>query len=144
MKIEAIVGERVRDMRERRGLSQPELGRRLKPLLGVAWPKQTVSSAEKGKRSFTASDLVALAHVLQVPVGYLLKAPMGVDSVELGSGASIPAESLHEATLPSDVNREALHDLGRAIAQAASEVEAAHTQLLATLGTAAILYDEVS
>lgn len=144
MKIEAIVGERVRNMRERRGLSQPELGRRLEPLLGMAWPKQTVSSAEKGKRSFTASDLVALAHVLQVPVGYLLKAPMGVNSVELGSGASIPAESLHEATLPEDMNREALHDLGQVIADIANEVEATHTRLVERLGTAAILYDEAT
>lgn len=142
MKIEEIVGERVRARREHLGISQPELGRRLEPLLGTAWPKQTVSSAEKGKRSFTASDLVALAHVLQLPVGDLLRpsTTMRVETIELGSGVSIPAADLHEATLPADMKREALHDMGPVIARAASRIEAA----LADLGTVAILHDEVT
>jgi transcriptional regulator with XRE-family HTH domain len=139
VKIEAIVGERIRSTREQRKLSQPELGKLLEPLLGTAWPKQTVSGAERGKRSFTASDLVALAHVLNVPVGFLLKPPMGVEEVELGSGASISTSHLHEASIPDDAKREALHDLGRTLSELATIVD----QSTALLGTAASLYNEL-
>ncbi|UZG58006.1 helix-turn-helix domain-containing protein [Rhodococcus opacus] len=140
MRIEEIVGERIRATRDSRGWSQAEFGQMLEPFLGSAWPKQTVSGAERGKRSFTVSDLVALSHVLDVPVGNLLRPPLGVDEIELVSGASVSANVLHEATLPEDAKGEALHDMGQALANALHALDSAREHL----GTAAVLHDEVT
>jgi transcriptional regulator with XRE-family HTH domain len=51
VKIEQVIGERIRELREGLGISQAELGNRL-PL---PWPRQAVSAAEKGRpRSVSA------------------------------------------------------------------------------------------
>jgi transcriptional regulator with XRE-family HTH domain len=62
--IEQVVGENVKRLRERRGMSQVELGEEVGMLLGSKWVPQTVSAAERGKRQFIAAELLVLANVL--------------------------------------------------------------------------------
>jgi transcriptional regulator with XRE-family HTH domain len=50
-------------------MTQVELGRALGPWVGE-WSKQTVSHAERGRRDFTAEELVALSACLRQPLGF--------------------------------------------------------------------------
>jgi transcriptional regulator with XRE-family HTH domain len=87
MRIEEAVGHRLRQAREDHGLTQAELGEKLKLYLGKAWSRQAVSLAEAGQRSFTAAELVALARLLELPSpGSLLVPPLGVEEIEIGDG----------------------------------------------------------
>lgn len=89
MKPEEMVGGRVKEIRERLGMTQQQLGEELGPLLGRPWPRQTVSAAENGKRSFTAAELVALAIVLRTQANRLLLAPMELEELEMPGGAYV-------------------------------------------------------
>lgn len=140
MKIEEIVGKRISTAREELGYSQPELGRLLGPLLGQVWPRQTVSGAERGKRAFTAGELVAFAMVLKVPVGYLLAPLAGVDTIELASGATVSVDSMHESSLPDDPAREVVHDMGRAVVDLQEKLE----QAMGLVGTLAMQVDQAN
>lgn len=62
--IEQLIGKNIKSKREQMGLSQAEFGTRVGDLLGTNWQPQTVSAAERGKRQFTAAELMVLAHVL--------------------------------------------------------------------------------
>jgi transcriptional regulator with XRE-family HTH domain len=73
-RIEEVIGENVRARREAMQMSQTELGRELQGHLPKAWERQAVSSAEKGRRAFTAAELLALARVLDCGVVDLLEA----------------------------------------------------------------------
>jgi transcriptional regulator with XRE-family HTH domain len=67
-----LVGRNVRGARERRGMTQEELGAALKPFLNRTWSRQAVSIMEAGDRAFVVEDLVALAGALETPVEELL------------------------------------------------------------------------
>ncbi|MDQ1621669.1 MAG: hypothetical protein QOH19_87 [Actinomycetota bacterium] len=67
-RLEAVIGENVRRLREGSEMSQTELGSELGNLLGNPWSAQTVSQAEKGKRAFVAAEIVALARVFGCPI----------------------------------------------------------------------------
>jgi transcriptional regulator with XRE-family HTH domain len=84
VRIEEVVGQRVAELRAPTGMTQAELGQKLGELLGKPWSRQAVSAAEKGGRAFTAAELLALAYVLEVPVGRLLTPPLGALTVRLG------------------------------------------------------------
>ncbi len=89
MRVEEVVGLRLREERERAGLSQSQLGQYVAPLLGRVWPRQAISHAEAGKRAFTAAELVAFAHVIGCDPGRLLTPPHNVDKVMLPSGQEL-------------------------------------------------------
>lgn len=93
MRIEEVIGMNLRRVRERRGENQAEFGEWIGQGLGTAWKPQTVSAAEKGRRAYGAGDLVALAHVLDVPVSDLLEPPGDVETVTAGT-VEIPASAL--------------------------------------------------
>ena len=61
----------VRDARIRAGLSQGELGRRMKDL-GWPWSQQTVARTEDGKRKLSAGEAAAIARILSATVDRLL------------------------------------------------------------------------
>ena len=86
MRIEQMVGLRIKALRMERGMKQQQLGNLLEPLLGKAWHRQTVSLAEKGQRAYTAVELYALAEVLETTVGHLLLPTIEVQQVEMPSG----------------------------------------------------------
>ena len=95
MKLEQVIGARIKTLREGQGISQAELGSRMEPWMGRAWTRQAVSSAEKGARDFGAAELVAFAAVLRTNVAYLFSTTQA--AVEM-PGKSIAALDLYELT----------------------------------------------
>jgi transcriptional regulator with XRE-family HTH domain len=71
MKIEEVIGRRIREAREYENLSQEDVGRAMARYLEKPWPNQQVSVAEDGGRKFTAAELFALCMVLRRPASYL-------------------------------------------------------------------------
>lgn len=108
MRIEEIVGHNVREAREAAGLTQEELGKKLENLLGREWPRQTVSAAEKGGRSFTANEMLAISLVTKVSVGSLFNPPLQARSVTFSSGTSIDREVLTDLAFSSGDPNQAL------------------------------------
>ena len=96
---EEMVGKRVAEIRDSRGMTQQLLGELLGELLPKPWPRQTVSGAERGGRAFTAAELVAIAHVLQVPVGALLVLPIDAERIEMPSGATLDRAAVERASV---------------------------------------------
>lgn len=78
VKIEQVIGERIRELREGLGISQAELGNRL-PL---PWPRQAVSAAEKGRRAFAAAELANFATTLGVGIADLVGEADGRPNVD--------------------------------------------------------------
>lgn len=70
--IEVVIGLRMHETRRAKELTQEQFGQSLGELLGRAWSRQAVSSAEQGGRQFTAAELVAIAHVLNTTVPALM------------------------------------------------------------------------
>ncbi|MEU3413739.1 helix-turn-helix transcriptional regulator [Streptomyces sp. NPDC006658] len=68
MKIEEVIGANVQWIREDQGMTQAQLGEAVAAHLGKPWSRQAVSAAEKGRRAFSAADLLALALVLDVTI----------------------------------------------------------------------------
>ena len=67
----ADLGRRLLDLREKRGLTQAALGRRLpKPMT-----RASIANVESGKQRVLAHTLVDLAHALEVPISDLLATP---------------------------------------------------------------------
>ncbi|UQS27570.1 helix-turn-helix domain-containing protein [Amycolatopsis thermalba] len=116
MEIEAVIGANIAETREQRGVTQGELGKQLGHYLEKDWSRQMVWAAERGKRAFTAVELVAFAHVLGVGVDQLLTPGVEVRGIDMPSGATISRSELFEATLPSEPVREVFHDMQQALA----------------------------
>lgn len=112
-------------MRAQRGLSLTELGEILGSFLGKPWSRQAVHQAERGRRSFTVSELTALALSLDTSVPALLRAddqridlPGRVLSAEdyrgilLNRETDAPLDGVEEMIV-------ALHDIGQVLARPA-------------------------
>ncbi|WP_280305652.1 helix-turn-helix domain-containing protein [Nocardia neocaledoniensis] len=110
MRYEEAIGTRVAVAREAAGITQGELGKRVAEWLGGEWSRQAVWAAERGKRSFTAVELVTLARVLNVAPDWLMTPPLEVTEVEMPSGVVVPRSELTEATLPASDLGQILHD----------------------------------
>ncbi len=65
--LEAVVGGRVRALREAQGLSQAQLGQRMGEL-GFPMEQPTVYKLEKGARPIRLNELAALCIVFDVPI----------------------------------------------------------------------------
>lgn len=139
MKIEEVVGRQISIVRERRGLSQAELGQRLGEWLDKPWRKQIVWQAERGQRAFNVVELVAFAHVLDVSVVTLLKPPLEEAEFDMPSGAMLSAADLANSTLPSGDTDEVLHDFEAVLAQVLRRRE----QDKEDLGTLAVQLEEL-
>ena len=100
MRIEEIVGQRMLERRTALKLTQETLAERITGHLNREWTRQAVSAAEKGKRSFTAAELVAIAHTTGTTVTWLMSPPQDAEGVELGDGAYLPAHALIQALIP--------------------------------------------
>jgi transcriptional regulator with XRE-family HTH domain len=105
VRVEELVGRRIRDIRDSKGMTQEQLGIAIGELLGKPWPRQTVSSAEAGRRAFTAAELVAIAHALGVYAGYLFTPAAGpIGGIELSPGVELkPEEVLQVLFQSSDI-----------------------------------------
>ena len=89
MRIEEVVGRRIRDIRESQGMTQEQLGQEIGKLLGKPWPRQTVSLAEQGRRAFTAAELVACSLALGAPVAELFTPLTTQEGIELTPGGAV-------------------------------------------------------
>lgn len=99
MRIEEVIGHNIRARREELGRSQEELGREVGTRLrGDDWPRQAVSTAEKGGRGFTAVELVVFASVLEISVDRLFGLPLGETSIHLPQGVAIDGASIRRAS----------------------------------------------
>jgi transcriptional regulator with XRE-family HTH domain len=86
MKVEELIGTRVKVARTEAGLTQAQLGEALGGYLGKPWSNMVVSLAETGRRNFAAAELVALAVVLKRPVAWFFS-PLDTEAVvELPTG----------------------------------------------------------
>jgi transcriptional regulator with XRE-family HTH domain len=92
VRIEEIVGTRLREAREARELTQEEFGNELAKYLGKPWPRQAVSAAEKGQRSFAAAELLAFSMALGIEVGGLFRPPVEEHEITFPSGITIGYE----------------------------------------------------
>ena len=66
MKVKAIFGERLRDLRQKAGLQQNELGEK------IGLSSNGVGMMERGHRGTTIEKLVLLAEYFHVSADYLL------------------------------------------------------------------------
>lgn len=97
MRIEAAIGTRIAQLREARQLSLTQLGLAVGGYLGKPWSRQAVHQAERGRRSFTAAELAALALALDTSVPALLHTD--AEGVEL-PGCVIEAQDYRAILLP--------------------------------------------
>lgn len=74
-----VIASAVRRHRERAGLSQTELARRMKAQ-GHPWHQMTVARTETGERPIRLDEALALAAVLDIAVPDLYTAPPDVDA----------------------------------------------------------------
>ncbi len=123
MKVSEAIGARVRQRREELGMSQRELGQRLREVLGRTWSGQAVSAAEKGRRGWAAEDLVAVSYILGSPVAWFFTVPEGRKWEILDLPGSEGGAYIHAAWMggvPESRNRtqdEILSDIGRDLAE---------------------------
>lgn len=101
MKIEEVIGANLARLRDEKGMSQSQLGDAVAEHLGKPWSRQAVSAAEKGRRAFTAADLLALARTLDVsvPALFLLRDWRGSNTVELADGIALSADEYRDRIL---------------------------------------------
>lgn len=71
--IEKVIGANIRENRERKAITQSDLGEQVAERLGRPWPRQAISAAEKGGRSFTAAEVLAFADALDTKPGDLFE-----------------------------------------------------------------------
>jgi hypothetical protein len=77
-----ILARNLRAARARLGpLGQESVAARMRALGHASWLRQTVSSAEKGRRRLSAAEVFALALVLETSVSALLTATADDESV---------------------------------------------------------------
>lgn len=70
------LGLRIRQARERRGMSQDDLA------AALSRDQRAISEYENGKRKLAATDLPAFATVLEVPVLYFFESDVSSDDSE--------------------------------------------------------------
>ena len=125
MRVEEAVGRQIARLREARRMSLAELGEAVGRYLGRPWSRQAVHQAERGRRSFTATELTALALALDTSIPALLVADSGEEPIELPGRAVSPEEYravlLHaDKDIPLDGVEElivALHDIDQVLSR---------------------------
>lgn len=100
VRLEEVIGHRMRERREELHLTQEQAGQRMDALLGRPWPRQAVSAAEKGDRAFTAAELVTIAFALDTSVSWLLTPLAASFAVQMPSGTVVDGTKLIAAVLP--------------------------------------------
>lgn len=84
-----LIGQRIRQARERLNLSQEELAFR------IGKSQNAISLYEKGERAIHLSELDILARALDVPISYIFGEDFPEDEIS-ALAAQFPAERKHE------------------------------------------------
>lgn len=125
VRVEEAIGRQIANLRVRRSLSLTDVGEALGRYLDKPWSRQAVHQAERGRRSFTAAELTALALVLDTSVPALFRAE---DASIALPGGTVTAEEYRgvllnrESDAPLDGVEElivALHDIGQVLSRPA-------------------------
>jgi transcriptional regulator with XRE-family HTH domain len=123
MRVETAIGNQIARLRETRQMSLTQLGETLGRYLGRPWSRQAVHQAERGRRTFTAAELAALALALDTSIPALFLADAG--PIEL-PGSTVSAEDYRAILLyaghdvPMDGVEElivALHDISEVLSR---------------------------
>lgn len=101
------LGQRIRQAREARGLSQEELGER------ISRDQRSVSEYESGKRRIFAHDLPTIAQALEVPLIYLFQDVLSKDDLDVAL-----LEEFHEL---DHQNRQTVLEIIRLLAKMVSK-----------------------
>lgn len=119
MRIEEVIGQRMKAAREHQELTQEQVGQRLGQLLGKPWSRQSVSVAEQGGRAFTASEIAAIAYVLNTSVSRLFTPPATVRQIEFPTGTQ-PRVDVLETAIPETAAALPLKELRDALGSLAA------------------------
>lgn len=149
MRLEDAIGWNVARLREAAGLSQAQLGEALGAYLGKPWSRQAVSAAEKGRRAFTAAELVSLALVLKASLDHLLLPGALSSREELLPGDAEITEREYERAIvgresDGDPSAQALQRANGALLAAVREGLKANKALRDHLLTQALMLDQAS
>jgi len=106
MDVNAVVSYNLKAIRERRGITQDEVARRLARLTGHLLPQASISAMERGfdgerRRRFDAHELYLLATVFNVPIVYFFIPPPHEGLPELAD-THRPLSELYAAVLGRD------------------------------------------
>lgn len=116
-------GENLRTLRERAGLSQSELGKRMRAC-GFRWHQQTVSAIEAGDQPVKWADAVAVAEILGTTLDRLTWASPEANAVEWLNSAAAQVRASAEAV--AGAVQRLLVDLDGAQAALRDVVHASH------------------
>jgi transcriptional regulator with XRE-family HTH domain len=94
--VKKAIADNVRAFRQIRGIDQATVASHMESL-GIAWRQVTVSEVERGERSVTVAELLALAFVLETTIEQLLD-PRGPERIR-GPWLSFTEEPLR-LTIP--------------------------------------------
>jgi transcriptional regulator with XRE-family HTH domain len=123
MRVEEAIGRQISRLRAQRRLSLTDLGETLGQYLDKPWSRQAVHQAERGRRSFTAAELTALALALDTSVPALFRAenepialpgrtvtPEDYRGILLNRDDDPPLDGVEELIV-------ALHDIGQVLSR---------------------------
>ena len=141
MRVEDLIGDNVRERRERIGMTQEEFGKTVETYLGRSWTRQAVSAAENGRRDWRAEDLIAAALVLRISPTYLLQPKLN-DVLEL-PGKAVSFDDMISQTITKDSSRlaaarDSVDLLRRVLDEVADQVENARQKA----GFAAAMFEQ--
>lgn len=105
---EKTLGFRIKQAREKRGLSQAELAR------GLGIGQRGISELENGKRKLAVSELPILADVLEVPILYFIEGAM------LQQGSLDQLLLLHFQAIQSDDLKKSIIEIARILSETSS------------------------
>jgi transcriptional regulator with XRE-family HTH domain len=86
-----LIGNRIREMREGREISQTDFGLQMRDLVGAGWSRQVVWQVENGQKTCSAADLIAAAQVLSCTVVDLVSSDR---AVSLGGSRAVRTDAL--------------------------------------------------
>lgn len=104
--LEEAIGANIRALRGETPMQA--LGAALAPFLGKPWSRQAVWEAERGRRAFTAAELLALAAALGVTLPQLFESS---DPIQMPSGRTLDEVALDALTTGTNDDRERLERL---------------------------------
>lgn len=118
----ATFARRMREERQRVGLSQAALAVRVTSLLDYKVDSSSVTRVEKSERSVRLVEAIAIAEALHTPLSALLRDRAGIDD-EIGELERDLSEELHRASLAEEALERARAAV-RAVERRIAELEA--------------------
>lgn len=128
--MQAIAGERLRLARQEAEMTQAQLGEAVAPYLGRPWSHQAVSSAEQGRREFTAVEVAVLGEILECSPAWFLTPSSAEVAIGTPGGQALDTRGLFRRvtavgapTLTAYVLRRIEHTIDRQIADLIESVD---------------------